>query len=351
MDLVTTLRSELAAANYKRDRHLSEVAELRSSLTARDADAENLRAQTVRQSTHITSLQTRLQAIEQRERSGQAQSEAAITQLQRDKRSAADAVKELTARCRRLESDLSTEEQARESLRAQLHDLIRRLCLCLAIDVCDSSHLNGDTVLNKCAEVVAELQRLRTQLSGATESLHNTESELLTVKSSACADKQRQTLQLDATQAMNAELEARARQAERELQCTRDRLADAEVCGNKLREELRGFESRCSRLQTVVDRTQADRLQFLRTMAGQLGVPEPCETLIRERVCEMRDEAQAQQAQLMAARDELGRQRETVDGQQVQLRSGESEKCALGERAEKAESEVRRMRDEHSTVS
>lgn len=351
MDLVTTLRSELAAANYKRDRHLSELAELRSSLAARDSDAEQLRAQTVRQTTVITSLQTRLQAVEQRERTAQAHSEATVAQLQRDKRSACDSAKELGSRLRRAESDLAAEESARETLRSQLHDLIRRLCLCLAIDVCDAAHLTADTVLNKTAEVVAELQRLRGQLSTTSETLHGIESELLTVKSGACADKQRQSLQLDSLQAMNTELEARARQAERDLQCTRDRLADTEQCGNKLREELRGFESRCARLQTAVDRTQADRLQFLRAVAGQLGVPEPCETLIRERVREQRDELLAQQAQLVAGREEVARLRELGDATQVRLRALEAEKCAVGERLEKAQSDGQRMVEEHATVN
>lgn len=351
MDLVTTLRSELAAANYKRDRHLTEVSELRSSLAARDSDAEQLRAQTVRQTTVITSLQTRLQAAEQRERTAQAHSEATVAQLQRDKRSASEAAKELDARLRRTASDLATEESARETLRAQLHDLIRRLCLCLAIDVCDAAHLTPDTVLNKTAEVVAELQRLRGQLANTSESLHGLESELLTVKSGACADKQRQSLQLDSLQTMNTELEARARQAERDLQCARDRLADTEQCGSKLREELRGFESRCARLQTAVDRTQADRLQFLRAVAGQLGVPEPCETLIRERVREQRDELLAQQAQLVAGREEVARLREQADAAQARLRAAEAEKCAVGERLERAQGEGQRMSEEHATVS
>lgn len=68
LDLVTTLRSELAASTYKRDRLLHEISEIRSTLVAREAECEQLRSQTARQSTMIGSLQNRLQVTENRER-------------------------------------------------------------------------------------------------------------------------------------------------------------------------------------------------------------------------------------------------------------------------------------------
>lgn len=56
IDLTATLKSELAAANYKRDRLLNELADLKGNLNARDAECEQLRTQTARQSALIGSF-------------------------------------------------------------------------------------------------------------------------------------------------------------------------------------------------------------------------------------------------------------------------------------------------------
>jgi len=61
-------------------------------------------------------------------------------------------------------------------------------------------------------------------------------------------------------------------------------------------EELRGFESRCHRLQNNLDRIQGDRLQFLRGLSNLLNVPEPCETLIKDKLRETLAENQAMHA-------------------------------------------------------
>lgn len=124
IDLTTTLKSELAAANYKRDRLLNEVAELKGHLTARDAECDALRAQTARQSALIGSLQAKMQTGENRERSMQARSENTIQTLQREKKVMDDRIKDLVARIRRLEGDLTAEENQREQSRlVQAHKL------------------------------------------------------------------------------------------------------------------------------------------------------------------------------------------------------------------------------------
>lgn len=115
--MATTLKSELAAANYKRDRLLNELAELKGNLTARDAECESLRTQTARQSALIGSLQAKVQAIEHRERSTQARNESTIQTLQREKKVMDDRIKDLVARVRRCEGDLSAEENQREQIR------------------------------------------------------------------------------------------------------------------------------------------------------------------------------------------------------------------------------------------
>lgn len=107
--MTATLKSELAAANYKRDR---------LNLNARDAECETLRTQTARQSAMISSLQSKVHAIENRERSAQNRSENAIQTLQREKKVMDDRIKDLVARVRRLEGDLSAEEGQREQTRS-----------------------------------------------------------------------------------------------------------------------------------------------------------------------------------------------------------------------------------------
>lgn len=118
LDLATTLKSELAASNYKRDRLLNEIADLKGHLTARDAECETLRTQTARQSALIGSLQAKLQTTENRERTSQSRNENTIQTLQRERKVMDDRIKDLVARVRRLEGDLSAEESHREQIRS-----------------------------------------------------------------------------------------------------------------------------------------------------------------------------------------------------------------------------------------
>ena len=57
-------------------------------------------------------------------------------------------------------------------------------------------------------------------------------------------------------------------------------------------EELRGFESRCCRLQSSLDRVQNDRLVVLKNIGSILNVSEPCESLIKDKVREIMNENQ-----------------------------------------------------------
>lgn len=174
----------------------------------------------------------------------------------------------------------------------QLHELIRRLCVCLAVDVSDATNLSPELVVAKTGEVVAELQRARNKLASTCESLHSCEAELLQTRTAACNDKQRLQSHLQ-------ELETRCRQSERDLQAVRERLAESESTGDKLREELRGFESRCCRLQNTIDRMQNDRLQYLRNLASIVSSPEPCETLIKDKVRDVVNENHALQSVIL----------------------------------------------------
>lgn len=229
-------------------------------------------------------MKARLQASETRERNAQTRNETTVSTFQRDKRCLEDKIKEICGKLRRAECDLNTEESQKDQVKGQFHDLLRRLCLCLGIDVCDNTILSPDVVLTKAGEIITELQRLRTKVTATCETLTNTESELLAVKNTTTSERQRIQSQMDALKSLAEDLESRNRQLEKELHMTRDRLTDNELCGDKLREELRGFESRCGRLQNNLERFQHDRLQFLKHVANVISVSEPCETLIKDKL-------------------------------------------------------------------
>lgn len=63
-------------------------------------------------------MQSKVQAIESRERATQSRSENVIQTLQREKKVMEDRLKDLVARVRRLEGDLSAEESQREQIRS-----------------------------------------------------------------------------------------------------------------------------------------------------------------------------------------------------------------------------------------
>lgn len=69
-DAMTTLRSELAALQYKRDRLLSELNDMRTQMRCRDqrslelqSETDNLREQAARQNAVIASLKKRVQVM------------------------------------------------------------------------------------------------------------------------------------------------------------------------------------------------------------------------------------------------------------------------------------------------
>ncbi|KRF98262.1 uncharacterized protein Dwil_GK23776, isoform B [Drosophila willistoni] len=358
IDMTTTLRSELAALSYKRERLTSELAETRTALCSKDAEIENLRSQAARQTALIGSLQSRLQNSESREQAVQARCDSTITTVQREKRSSDERNKELICKIQHLETQLANEESHKEQAKAQLHDLLRRLSVCLGLDVCENnqnSHATPECVISRAEEVMIEWQRAKAKVSSTCDTLSSCENELLNLKSLANIEKQRLTAQLDGAGNHNHELEGRCRQYERDLQIQRDRLTESEINAEKMKEELRGFESRCHRLQNNLDRIQGDRLQFLRCLSNMLNVPEPCETLIKDKLRETLVENQAMQAQMHSLRDQLSceheKLKETQQSNECRLRTDEVQKCELTERLEKCHAEIHTLRKDHMGLS
>lgn len=246
IDLVTTLRSELAALTYKRDRLMNELTDTKAGLCAKENECEGLRAQGARQGALIMSFQQRLQATETREKNLHLRSEQTSNTLQREKRCLEEKVKEMCSKQRRLEVDLSSEENLREQAKSHLGEMVRKLGCILGLDVSDSSHITSDCVLTKTNDVVNELQRLRSKLAATCESLTACESELHGLRNSSATERSHLTAQIESLKTITTGLEARCKSTERDLQLTRDRLTETDMGADKLRgENLRCFK--CSK--------------------------------------------------------------------------------------------------------
>lgn len=162
--MTTTLRSELAALQYKRDRLTSELEDMRGQIRTRDqrclelqVEADQLREQAARQNAIISSLKKRIHELEERERNlyaSQGRNEIALQSLQRDCRYHEDKAKELEKKVRSLELDLNSEEQKKEAARNSFQDFVRRLAVALGSDIADSTHMSPESLVIKASELV-----------------------------------------------------------------------------------------------------------------------------------------------------------------------------------------------------
>lgn len=127
-------------------------------------------------------------------------------------------------------------------------------------------------------------------------------------------------------------------------------------------------------MQNSYDRLQTERLQFLRTLATIVGVNEPCENNIRDKVRELTNHNQSlhdvstggcsarslnlsvvifqNTAQLKEQlHQEASRHREHQERTTCQLKTEEQHRLSVEERLEKACHELQHFRAEHITVS
>ncbi|KAH1019990.1 hypothetical protein HUJ04_009725, partial [Dendroctonus ponderosae] len=201
VDVATSLRSELAALQYKRDRLTQEVEEMRSQIRSRDqhclelqVEAEQLREQAARQNAIISSLKKRVHELEERERNlfaAQGRHEISLQSAQRDIRYSEEKAKELESKVRHLEIELSSEEQKKESARLQFQDFVRRLSGALGVDAVDTSSISAEALVHKASEL--ETSRLRSKAHNMNDSLGSVEVDLRTCRENferAVADKE-----------------------------------------------------------------------------------------------------------------------------------------------------------------
>ncbi|XP_020711164.2 coiled-coil domain-containing protein 170 isoform X2 [Athalia rosae] len=377
-DVTTNLRSELAALEYKRDRLMSELHEMKSVARSRDqrvvelqVETDQLREQAARQSAVISSLKKRIQELEERERTlyaSQGRNEITIQSLQRDSKYHEDKAREYEKKIRQLEHNITEEVQLKERARLNLQDFVRRLAHSLGVEYCDGSHHGSDVVVHKAEELVQEVNRLRTKSTSAESHLNNIELELRSCRDALDrANIEKDQIQRQAaTQLLDLErlrqekecVEMQFRVAERDLNDLRDKLVNANrninsATGNisnqeavicQLREELKGREDKAQRVQNELR-------HLLETLAILVSNPnrfvESHENSIKDRIREILTENKDYQLKIQALRDKLSvahettnRQTEMTDSSMLQIRSLEEERVALANKIHKLESEL-----------
>ncbi|XP_074037807.1 coiled-coil domain-containing protein 170 isoform X3 [Leptinotarsa decemlineata] len=378
VDVATSLRSEIAALQYKRDRLQTDLEEMRSQVRTRDqrcldlqVEADQLREQSARQNAIISSLKKRVHELEERERNliaAQGRHEIALQTAHRDVRYNEEKVKELESKVRNLELDLSSEEQKKDSARLQLQDFVRRLSIALGADLLDYSHISPESLVHKASELVQETSRLRNKAGSIHDTLSTVEVDLRTCKENlerALADReclQRQSaaqlLEIDRLRQEKENADMQNRVTERELNELKDKLAlsnrslgnasgniaqqESMIC--QMRDDIKMKEERILRLQ-------ADNKHTLESLAIILSTPsrfvESLEATIKDRIHEIINDNKDKTAQLEALRDKLGQESQQLSRQislyeqaTARLRALEDEKNHLEARLHKADAEI-----------
>ncbi|CAG9578735.1 unnamed protein product [Danaus chrysippus] len=337
-DVITTLRSDLAGLQYKRDKLISENSDLKNQMLSRDqrileqqVEIDHLREQNARQNAIISSLKKKIQDLDEVQRNLQAsqgRSDLTVQTLQRDNRYCEEKIKDLEKKLRSLELECHNEEQQKENARCQFHDLVRRLSVALDSDFCDTTHTHSpESLIIKASELVQEITRLKNKCMNTSENLTTIEQDFRSCRDSlerANADKdilQRQLssqlLDIERLKQEKESLSVSNRVLERELHEAREKLSHCTknlnvVTDNvnqnesmiiQLKEDLRHRDEKYQRLQTEFRNT-------MESIAILLSLPtrfvEAHESTIKDRIREILSENKDKTAQLEALREKLG---------------------------------------------
>ncbi|VVC45309.1 Hypothetical protein CINCED_3A007243 [Cinara cedri] len=294
-EMISTLKSELAALQFKRDRLISELQDTKGQLRSRDqrtveleAETEMLKEQQVRQNSIIASLRNRIKELEDQERSlttSLGRADMSSESLARENRHQAEKCAELERRIDLLELNCTKAENARDSAKRSMAEFVSRTSLALGYESLNSdSPAAVDVVLSKASEMNQELNRLRRKNISASENLSSIEIELRSCREQlerALSDKenlQRQAaghiVEIDKLKQEKEHLEMQQRVTERELSDLRDKLtatnrslglasnniASQEATIFTLRNDLRDHGERCQKMQN-------DSQHFLESLA------------------------------------------------------------------------------------
>ncbi|XP_076374595.1 coiled-coil domain-containing protein 170 isoform X3 [Megalopta genalis] len=377
-DLTTTLRSELAALEYKRDRLTSELQEMKSLVRSRDQriaemqlEAEQLREQAARQNAVVSSLKKRIQELEERERNlyaAQGRGEITIQGLQRDLKYREEKIRDYEKKVRQLDQSISEEIQQKERARLSLQDFGRQLAHALNVEYCETVHPSPEIVIHKAEELVQEANRLRAKTANSEAQLSTVQADFRNCRDAldrTVADKeqlQRQVssylIDLDRLKQDKECLEMQHRVAERELNDLRDKLVNANrnitnATGNissqeavicQLRDELKHREEKTQRAQHET-RHILESLAIL--ISGPNRFVESHENAIKDRLREIlaenKDQAlniQNLREKVNAASESTNRQSELIETTVTKIRNLEEERSCLESKVRKLEAEL-----------
>nr|XP_031845518.1 coiled-coil domain-containing protein 170 isoform X4 [Nomia melanderi]XP_031845519.1 coiled-coil domain-containing protein 170 isoform X4 [Nomia melanderi] len=377
-DLTTTLRSELAALEYKRDRLTSELQEMKGLVRSRDQriaemqmEADQLREQAARQTAIVSSLKKRIQELEERERNlyaAQGRNEITAQGLQRDLKYREEKIRDCEKKVRQLEQNISEEIQQKERARLSLQDFARQLAHALNVEYCETVHPSPEIVVHKAEELVQEANRLRAKSANAEAQFASVQVDLRGCRDAldrAVADKeqlQRQVssylIDLDRLKQDKECLEMQHRVAERELSELRDKLVNANrsitnATGNISSQEalICQLRDESKQREEKLQRAQNDTRRILETLAVLLGGPnrfvESHENAIKDRVREILAENKDQALTIQNLREKVNtvtestnRQSELIETTVSKIRRMEDERSHLESKIRKLESEL-----------
>ncbi|XP_072939058.1 coiled-coil domain-containing protein 170 [Epargyreus clarus] len=378
-DVITSLRSDLAGLQYKRDKLISENTDLKNQMLSRDqrileqqVEIDHLREQNARQNAIISSLKKKIQDLEDIHRNLQAsqgRSDLTVQTLQRDNRYHEEKIKDLEKKLRSLEIECHNEEQQKENARCQFHDLIRRLSAALETDFCDTTHTHSpESLIIKAAELVQDVSRLKNKCLNTSENLSTIEQDLRSCRDTlerANSDKdilQRQLssqlLDIERLKQEKESLSVSNRVLERELHEAREKLSHCSknlnvVTDNvnqnesliiQLKEDLRHRDEKYQRLQTEFRNT-------MESIAILLSLPtrfvEAHESTIKDRIREILGDNKDKTVQLEALREKLGMESQQLsrtahmhDQVSTRVRILEDERNMLESKVHKLEAEL-----------
>ncbi|XP_050574384.1 coiled-coil domain-containing protein 170 isoform X5 [Bombus affinis] len=377
-DLTTTLRSELAALEYKRDRLMSELQETKNLVRLRDQriaelqiEAEQLREQAARQNAIVLSLKKRIQELEERERNlytSQGRNETVLRSLQRDLKYHQEKNRECEKKIRQLEQTASEEIESRERARSSFQEFTRRLANALSVEYRETVHPSAEMVIHKVEELVQEANRVRAKNTNIEAQLTAAEVDFRSCRDAldcTVAEKEQlqrqvssQLIDLDRLRQDKECLEMRYKVAERELDGLRDKLLNANrsisnATGNistqealigQLREDLTQRDEKCQRVQTELRHL----LESLATLvSGPNRFVESHENVIKDRIREILAENKDQALTIQKLRDKVNaatesttRQGELIETTVAKMRNLEDERSDLGNKVRKLETEL-----------
>ncbi|XP_073990319.1 coiled-coil domain-containing protein 170 isoform X2 [Rhodnius prolixus] len=370
-DMITTLRSELAALQYKRDSLLIQLQETKCQLKKREEKAiqleseiEHLKEQAARQNVVIASLRKRIQELEERERTlaaTQGRTEMSLNTLQRESRYHEEKASELERKVSTLELELNTEEKNKLAVQNTLSDLVRQLESTLGgIDVSSKSggfsHLIQETsrLRNKCDNLESNLTRVEEELRSCRAALSRATADRDTLQSQAASH----LLEIDRLKQEREKLTVQQHMFERDLTDLREKLANAtrsinaatgdmqvqDVTIRTLRDELKQKEDKSMRLETELR-------HLLESLAIQLSTPirfvESNEVSIKDKVRDLINEAKEKSLQVdslhekvVSLRDQMSRLNEQKNEDIRRIKDVQDDKLHVEGRLHKTEVEL-----------